>query len=212
MDARGGQSGVSHDSGYDCCYCGCLFGLTMQREQQQKLADELFSAISGQIQPESIEARIELYKKRWQYEDENMSYKIVKERFLNWRLMHGRLRIKKETVPAHFLPLSTLKSEYTRGKIDTQIGSLHYMNRDEVKFITLETYNRLSNEYFNTISELIFNTPCFEKELKIRSQLIPNPYDLSMIVVVKEIPTQKLEILYKSHIYEDVREVLYKIS
>jgi predicted adenine nucleotide alpha hydrolase (AANH) superfamily ATPase len=193
-------------------YCGCLFGLTMQREQQQKLADELFSPISGQIQPESIEARIELYKKRWQYEDENIAYKIVKERFLNWRLMHGRLRVRKETVPAHFLPLSTLKSEYTRGKIDTQIGSLHYMNRDEVKFITLKTYNQLLNEKFRDITELIFNTPYFEKELQLRRQLITNPYDLSMVVVVEKIPTQKLEILYKSHIYEDVREVLLKIS
>jgi len=126
--------------------------------------------------------------------------------------MHGLLRVKKETVPAHFLPLSTLKSEYTRGKIDVEISSLHYMNRDEVKFITLKSYNRLSNEHFTNINELIFNTPCFEKELKIRSQLITNPYDLSMIVVVEEIPTQKLEILYKSHIYEDVREVLLKIS
>ena len=193
-------------------YCGCLFGLTMQREQQQKLADELFSPISAQIQPESIEARIALYKKRWELEENNIEYKIVKERFLNWRLMHGLLRIKKETIPAHFLPLSTLKSEYTRGKIDSQVGDLHYMNRDEVKFITLETYNQLSNSQYNSVTQLIFNTPCFEEELKVRKQLITNPYDLSLIVIVDKIPTQKVEILYKSHIYEDVKEVLLKIT
>ena len=193
-------------------YCGCLFGLTMQREQQQKLADELFSPISQQIQPESIEARIKLYEKRCAYEDEKIEYKIVKERFLNWRQIQGLLRVKKQTIPAHFLPFSTLKNEYTRGKIDVKVDNLHYMNRDEVKFITLEIYNKLAEKSYENITDLIFNSPTFEKELKIRNQLISNPYDLSLIVVVETIPAQKLEIVYKSHIYEDVKEVLLKIS
>lgn len=203
---------AKQDALYRQDYCGCLFGLTMQREQQQKLADELFSPLSKQIQPESIEARIELYEQRWSYEENNMAYKIVKERFLNWRQLHGLLKVKKETVPAHFLPYSTLKSHYTRGKIDVQIGNLHYMNRDEVKFITLSCYNELGETNFATVNELIFNTPSFEKELKIRNQLINNAYDLSSILVVDSIPTQKVEIGYKSHIYEDVKEVLIKIS
>jgi len=203
---------AKQDALYRQDYCGCLFGLNIQRDQQKKLADELFSPISQQIQPESIEARIELYEKRWQLEDKNRPYKIVKERFLNWRQIHGLLRIKKETVPAHFLPLSTLKSEYTRGKIDVQVGDLHYMNRDEVKFITLETYNRYANANYATVNQLIFDSLSFEEELKIRNQLISNPYDLSSIIVVNTIPTQKLEIVYKSHIYEDVKEVLLEIS
>ena len=203
---------AKQDSLYRQDYCGCLFGLTMQREQQQKLADELFSPISGQIQPESIEARVELYKERWRLEKQNIKYKIVKERFLNWRLIHGLLRIKKETIPSHFLPLSTLKSEYTRGKIDVQVDDLYYMNRDEVKFISLSTYNKLSDTHYNTVTQLIFNVPSFEKELKIRKQLIANPYDLSLIIIVDKVPTQKVEIIYKSHIYEDVKEVLQKIT
>ena len=193
-------------------YCGCFFALNIQRDQQKKLADELFSPISQQIQPESIEARIELYEKRWALEDDNKIYKIVKERFLNWRQIHGELRIKKQTIPAHFLPLSTIRNEYSRGKIDLQIGDLHYMNRDEIKFITLETYNKLSNKAYTTIIELIYNSPAFEEELKIRNKLIHSSYDLSSILVVEEIPTQKIEIIYKSHIYEDVKEVLLEIS
>jgi hypothetical protein len=200
------------DALYRQDYCGCLFGLTMQREQQQKLADELFSSISGQIQPESIEARIELYKKRMEYEEKGVEYLIVKERFLNWRLLHGALKIKKEAVPAHFLPYSTIKNEYTRGKVDIHLGDLHYMNRDEVKFITLECYNRLSKKVYKSIEELIFNPPLFEEEMQIRNRLISNPFDLSMIVVVSNIPTQKVEIFYKSHIYQDVKEVLLKKS
>ena len=203
---------AKRDALYRQDYCGCLFGLTMQRKQQQRVADELFSPISGQIQPESIEARVRLYKERWSLEEKNIKYKIVKERFLNWRLLYGLLRIKKETIPAHFLPMSTLKSEYTRGKIDNQIGDLHYMNRDEVKFISLKSYNRLSNSNYSSVNQLIFNTPNFETELKIRKQLITNPYDLSLIVIVDKIPTQKVEIIYKYYIYEDVKEVLLKIT
>ena len=192
-------------------YCGCLFGLTMQREQQQKLADELFSPISKQIQPESIEARVELYEKRIIYEDKGIEYKIVKERFLNWRIEFGQLIVKKETIPAHFLPYSTLKSNYSRGRIDYSIGELYYMNRDEIKFITLDRYNVLLETDYSSIEELIFNPPTFEQELKLRKIIIVNNYDLSIIIVVKHIPTKKIEIFLKSHIYEDVKEVMYEI-
>jgi hypothetical protein len=200
------------DTLYRQDYCGCLFGLTMQREQQQKLADELFSAVSGQTQPESIESRLELYKKRYEYEDNHIEYHIIKERFLNWRAIYGRVTIKKQTISAHFLPYSTLKSDYTRGRIEKSIGHLHYMNRDEVKFITLESYNQLNKSSYKEVREVIFNTPSFEAELRIRQQLISNSYDLSTLIVVDEIPTSNVEILYKSHIYEDVKDVLIKTS
>jgi len=199
------------DALYRQDYCGCLFGLRMQRDQQQKLADELFSPISGQVQPESIEARLALYEKRWQLEADGIPYKIVKERFLNWRHRWGYLRIKKETVPAHLLPYSTLKGEYTRGRVEFNIGALHYMNRDEVKFITLSHYNKLAKRDYPSVQSLIFDPPSFQEEVAIRRALIANPYDLCMILVVQQIPTQKLEILNKSDIYEDVKEVLIKL-
>jgi len=196
------------DALYRQDYCGCLFGLTMQREQQQKLADELFVPISGQIQPESIEARIALYEKRWELEEENISYRIVKQRFLNWRLKMGLLRIRKEVVAAHFLPYSTLKGEYTRGKIEYATGKLHHMNRDEVKFITLESYNHLAGTNYSTVTELIFAPPHFKKEVMLRSELGMDLYDLSAILVVEKIPENKIEILCQSTVYSDVKEVL----
>jgi len=202
---------AKRDALYRQDYCGCLFGLTMQREQQQKLADELFSPLSQQIQPESIEARLELYRKRLAYEEQGVAYKIVKERFLNWRELYGYVKVKKETLPSHFLPYSTLKSEFSRGKVDVKVGELHYMNRDEIKFITLETYNRVADTNYQSVTELIYNPPSLKIELNVRSNLINNSYDVSSIIVVDTIPTQKLEIRYKSHIYEDVKEVLVKI-
>jgi len=192
-------------------YCGCMFGLNIQRDQQAKLADELFVPVSDQIQPESIEERVAMYEKRWELEKQNHPYKIVKQRFLNWRLMMGLLRIRKEVVPAHFLPYSTLKGEYTRGKIDYSIRNIHYMNRDEVKFITLTEYNKLIHSNYESITELIFHPPQFDKELELRTKLSIAPYDLSVILVVEEIPANKIEILLQSKTYSDVKEVLIEL-
>ena len=202
---------AKEDALYRQDYCGCMYGLNIQRVQQNKLADELFVPVSGQIQPESIEERIEMYEKRLVLEERNRPYKIIKQRFLNWRLNMGLLRIRKEVIPAHFLPYSTLKSKYTRGKIDYHTGMVHHMNRDEVKFITLETYNTLMEADFATVKELIFNPPLFDKEVGLRAKLGITAYDLSTILVVEEIPTNKIEILLEGKTYSDVKEVLIEL-
>ena len=202
---------AKRDKLYRQDYCGCLFGLTMQREQQKKLADELFSPTSKQIQPKSIEDKVLLYEKRLEYEDKSIDYKIVKKRFLNWRLEFGYLKVKKSVVPSHFLPYSTIKKEYSRGRVEYSIDDVYYMNRDEVKFISLDRFNKLANLNYETIESLIFNPPFFEKELEIRQKIIKNHYDLSLILIVKEIPTNNIEIICKSHIYEDVKEELLKV-
>ncbi len=196
------------DALYRQDYCGCMFGLNIQRDQQDKLADELFVSLSGQIQPESIEERIEMYEKRWELEEKNIPHKIIKQRFLNWRLSMGFLRVRKEVVPAHFLPYSTLKGEYTRGKIEYNIGQVHHMNRDEVCFITRKYYNELAGTNYDTVTDLIYNPPAFNKELELRANLSVTPYDLSIILVVEKIPVNKIEILCQSKTYSDVKEVL----
>jgi hypothetical protein len=85
------------------------------------------------------------------------------------------------------------------------------MNRDEVRFITLDHYNDLSNSNYKTVTELIFSPPAFSKEVELRTKLGVTPYDLSMILVVKQIPTNKIEILCQSKVYSDVKEVLITI-
>ncbi len=202
---------AKEDALYRQDYCGCMFGLNIQRDQQQKIADELFVPVSKQIQPESIESRVKMYEKRWKLEEEKKPYKIVKQRFLNWRLKMGLLRVKKEVIPAHFLPYSTIKGEYTRGKIEYEINGLHAMNRDEVKFITLQQYNRVLETQYTTISSLIFDPPLFEEEVALRSRLGLSAYDLSAILVVESIPANKIEILLQSSIYSDVKESLLEL-
>ena len=82
------------------------------------------------------------------------------------------------------------------------------MNRDEVRFITLEHYNHLAGTDYKNVTELIFSPPSFSKELALRTELGVTPYDLSIILVVDDIPDKKIEILCQSETYDDVKEVL----
>ena len=202
---------AKEDALYRQDYCGCMFGLNIQRDQQSKLADELFVPLSGQVQPESIEERIKMYEKRWELEEKEIPHKIIKQRFLNWRLTSGLLRVRKEVVPAHFLPYSTLKGEYSRGKIEYRIGEVHHMNRDEVRFITLAHYNAVVGSNYATVTKLIYSPPSFSAEVELRTELGVTPYDISVILVVEDIPSNKIEILCQSKTYSDVKEVLIKL-
>ena len=202
---------AKQDALYRQDYCGCIFGLNMQRDQQNRLTDELIMPISAQIQPESIEERIALYEKRATLEEINKPYKIVKKRFLNWRLLEGIVKVKKEVIVTHFIPYSTLKASYSRGKIEYSTQEIHHMNRDEVKFITITSYNKILHQTYSTTLELLFSPPSFKQELKLRGKLGLDNYDLSLLIVVDEIPKGKIEIVCKSKIYEDVKEVLMEL-
>ena len=85
------------------------------------------------------------------------------------------------------------------------------MNRDEVRFITLAHYNALAGTTYQNVTELIFSPPSFSEEVALRAKLGTTPYDLSVILVVDEIPDKKIEILCQSKTYSDVKEVLIEL-
>ena len=188
-------------------YCGCIFGLTMQRDQQNKLMDEMFSPVSGLVLPASIEERIKMYKYRMQLEEENTQYKIIKQKFLNYRQFSFKvIKAKKETLPAYALSYSTLPRKKAQGRIEFEDKNIHYFNREEIKFVTLEYFNSLINFEYKNINELIFNPPSFTQELEIRTNLLSTHYDLTPIIVLSEIPDAKLNIELDAKTYEDVQE------
>ncbi len=199
---------VKENSLYRQNYCGCLFGLTTQREQQQKLIDEMINPITNQTMPESIEERIELYKKRNILQKENTPFKIVKQRFLNYRLLSGYVSVNKTVIPSYFLAYSTLNNKKTAGQIEYEINNIFYLNRDETKLITLKHFNTLTNNDFKDIFELNKNPISFDDELQLRFVLTNNPFDISCIVVVETIPNSKVEITLNSKVFEDVKEVI----
>lgn len=198
---------AKQDKLYRQDYCGCLFGLTKQREYQDKLIDELFSPISKQVQPESIEDRLQIYEKRCELEEQNKTYTIRKERFLNWRLLRGYVTHATTVIPSHFLPYSTLKKGYSRGKITWNKG-IGYFDRDEIIFITLDYYNHLASTNYTSINELIFKSPSFDEEVKVRQKIVSNPYNLNTIIVIDSTLNGKFEIVCDSKIYQDTKEML----
>ncbi len=190
-------------------YCGCIFGLTIQRDEQDRLMDEMFSPISNQILPASIEERLELYKKRIELEDKNIEYKIIKEKFLNYRQFSFKLiQNKKDIIPAYALIYSTLPRKKAQGRIEFENKGIHYFNREEIKFITLGHFNSTCQSNYKSVKELIFNPLGVEKEIKLRNSLACGNYDLSPIIVVNEIPHAKLVVKLNAKTYEDVREKL----
>ncbi len=191
-------------------YCGCVFALGQQRAQQERIADELMSPVSGQIQPESIEERIAMYEQRLELEAQGHPYTIVKERFLNWRLERALLKVRGEIVPAHILPYSTLKKGYTRGRIERQIGKVAYLSRDATRFITLETYNAAAQTRYAHVQSLIFEPPPFEKEMQLRNKIFGSAYDLSALLVVETLPHTRIELWLESQTYPDTRERLVR--
>lgn len=199
---------VKENSLYRQNYCGCLFGLTPQRKQQKKIMDEMFSPISAQILPESIESRLELYKKRDELEDQGIPYQIIKQRFLNYRLLSGKVKIDKKIIPSYILCYSTLNRKKTSGHIAYEKNDIAYLNKDEVKILSIDIFNSIGNSTFRNVKKLISNPPTFESELNIRNAITQNPYGLSTIIVIDKVIDGKYEIELDSVIYEDVKEVI----
>ncbi len=197
---------VKENSLYRQNYCGCLFGLSAQRNAQKKIMDEMFNPISNQILPESIESRLELYRRRDELETKNIPYKIIKQRFLNYRLLSGTTKIDKQIVPSYFLCYSTLNRKKMNGRIEYEKDEIAYLNRDEVKVLNINIFNEIGNSSYQDVKSLMFNPPTFESELNIRNKITNNPYGLSTIVIVDEIIDGKYEIELDAIIYEDVKE------
>lgn len=194
-------------------YCGCIFGLTMQRDQQNKLMDEMFSPISGKTMPASIEERLEMYAKRNELEDAGKKYKIIKQKFLNYRQFNFKLISgKKDLIDAYAFSYSVLPRKKAQGRIEFSYKNVHYFNREEIKFITLDTYNNLSNSDYKSVKELIYNPLDLDKEQALRSVISGSDYDLTPIIVVEEIPQTKLNVHLDAKTYEDTKEKLIIFS
>ncbi len=201
---------AKEDQLYHQNYCGCMFALKKQRDEQKREASELFSPISNQILPCSIEDKIDLYEKRVEIEKKGIKYKIKRDKILNYRILRGLVKKDKKPIPSYFLYFSTLKRGYAKGRIEEKIGNIYYFNREEIKFIELNFFNHLSNSSFKSVKELIFNPLNFEKEIEIRNRIDNNFYSISPIVVLDKIDSLegKYEIICNSSLYEDVRENL----
>lgn len=195
-------------------YCGCLFALQKQRDSQDRLNDELMSPITAQVLPSSIEERIKLYEAVINCEKKDEKFKLKREKFLNYRLLGGLIKKgKKETISSHILFYSTLKRNYTKGRIEYIEDGIGYFNREEILFIDIQKLNTLMSKTYKNISELMINPLHVEEELKLRNSLgYSNMISQNPIIIVDKLEKEKYEISIKSKTYIDVREILVKIG
>ncbi len=198
---------VKKNSLYRQNYCGCMFALNAQRDTQEKLADELISPVNSQVLPESIEERLDLYR----YRNDHPDCEIIKQRFLNYRLLNAKTVIEKKAVPSYFLCYSTLKNKRTKTKVEKTINNIGYTNRDEVKVLDIGHFNSLCGTDYKDIMQLAYDPLRFEDELALRAKITNNSsYDLSCVIVLDEISDKNMEITCNAKVYDDVREAVVK--
>ena len=195
-------------------YCGCIFALSAQREQQQRWADELSTPLRAQILPASIENRLALYEKVMACEADNSSFKLVREKFLNYRLLRAWVKNSAhEVIPSYILFYSTCKKEYVKVKIEAIIHNIGFSNKEEVRFIPLEMFNTLANTHYATVTEMLQNPPTVEKEMMFRNECMKSIFaSLTPLIILDEVKIDVYELFIQSRIYQDIRENLVLIS
>ena len=207
-------------------YCGCLYGIWRQK-QNQEIIDELLSPVTGQILPASIEERLEIYKKRIEYEQKGIEYKIIKENFLNYRLLRGGLKCKvknsgspkscetfwgkegKWQMEDSYILFYSYLQRPARGRVEFVKNGIGYFNRMQVIFVEIFKFNEILNKKYQNVKEIIKNPPSIEEEIIFREKITNTKYSLSPIIVVDEIK-DRYEVDIEAKVYPDVREILIK--
>lgn len=189
-------------------YCGCLYGLSNQRNAQDRLMDEMFSPIDGRVLPASIEERLALYKERIALEEKQQRYKILKTRFSNYRLLSLRVNVAKQPQLAHALFHSTLSRKRVQTRVEFTHNGVAYCQHEGVKIITLEHFNALSSRNYSSVKALIFNPPTVEEEYALRYNITQRYANIDTILIMQRIPDAKIEILLTTKQYEDTKEQL----
>jgi hypothetical protein len=185
-------------------YCGCMFALSQQRDMQDIYASELTSPISKQILPNSIEERVKLYRLRNQYEEDKLEYKIYKNSIQNYRLLSGGVKVNKKTVPSYILFYSRLKSKVAKVKIEFEQDDIYYMNKNEIKLMTIDILNKRLNTNYENVLDMLNNPPNIDDEVALRDS-----FDYSPIIILDEVLIDtKYEIKIKSVLFEDTRTMI----
>jgi len=152
-------------------YCGCMFALDKQREQQDRLKDEFMAPITKQILPSSIEDRIELYNRVIECEKIGQKFRLKREKFLNYRLLQGKVKnAKKEVLQSYILFYSTLSRGFTKGKIELIEDDIGYFNREEILFIDIKKLNLMTKKSYSSVKELMEKPLHVKEELSLRKE------------------------------------------
>ena len=218
------------DALYHQNYCGCIYALAAQRNEQRKTernssgiltADlrqnlapdaeiyELMSSIDRQILPASVEEKLKFYKKLCSLEKNGVKFSVLRDRFLNYRLLRAWIKFDGEVVPSFVL----FGSHFTRENVKLSVErecEIFCSDKGEIKILSLAKFNEISRSNFKSVSEMLKNPPSLARQNKVRAALCAAG-SLSPIIVTDEIRAAKVQIYGLSRIFLDVREILVRI-
>ncbi|WP_297962558.1 epoxyqueuosine reductase QueH [uncultured Campylobacter sp.] len=218
------------DALYHQNYCGCIYALAAQRNEQRKAernsdgsltADlrrnlacdaeiyELMSPIDRQILPASVEEKLKFYKKLCSLERKGVKFSVLRDRFLNYRLLRAWIKFDGEVVPSFVL----FGSHFTRENVKLSVErecEIFCSDKGEIKILSLAKFNEISRSNFKSVSEMLKNPPSLARQNKTRAALCAAG-SLSPIIVTDEIRAAKVQIYGLSRIFLDVREILVRI-
>ena len=189
-------------------YCGCFFALNKQN-LNKIVTNEFSSPLNKQILPSSVEDRIQTYKKVAKLEKEKKDYEIIREKFLNYRLLNALISCDKEVIKSHVLFYSHFKNKTTRININDNYDKF-FASKDEILLLSFNAFNKICKNKFKNFNDLLNNPLSIKNEIKVRNVFF-EPYNLSPIIILEHIPKGKIQIQAKSEIYFDVRDKLIKL-
>ncbi|MGE4295205.1 MAG: epoxyqueuosine reductase QueH [Campylobacterales bacterium] len=175
---------------YQQNYCGCLYALSAQRAAQQKPAIELFSAMD-RFDAASPDERFRLYAEREALEKAGRNYRIIKQRFLNWRLLSGGLWDEQgEAIDAEILPYST-------GKLDLKTALIAL---DEARAV------------FEKQPGWVVTRAWTQGKESLRRALGLGEHDLTPVFIVEKLPAGTIRVRLRAELWEDARELLVALG
>jgi len=194
-------------------YCGCLYGIWQQKSNQE-IIDELISPYPFQILPSSIEEKLRFYESRMKLEESGIEYKIIKEKFLNYRLLFSNVKCKIENGKWRNIKHYTLFYSYLdrlqRVRIEFEKEGIGYSNRGDLLFVKLSKINAVLNKTYKNIKEIFENPLSIEEELILRESITNTKYSLSPVIVLEKFEDIRYDIEIEAKIYPDNKEILIK--
>ena len=199
---------AKQDRLYHQNYCGCMYALAKQRENSQIY--ELISSIDKQILPNSIEEKLKFYKKVHKLKQKGVKFEILRDKFMNFRLLYGCVKFDGVAAKSYILHNSHFRRNYIKfANLITQ-DSL-FLDKDEIKFLNLDFFNKIAKKDYKNMDEILKNPPSLKCQENVRKKL-GLAGGFSPIIIVQKIPQAKVEITAKSDLYLDVREILVKFG
>lgn len=170
-------------------YCGCMFALTKQREQQKRFASELSSPLESL---DLMKERLDLYTKRSDLEAKNIKYRVVKERFLSSRILSGGIMQDGKTIRSRIISHSSGEFNFKATPLDL-IDGVQYIEKNSVFVVTEKYAENLS-----------------QSDLRLKLNL--SSHSLSPIFVVDRRIDGEITIFLSTKEWEDIREILVPIK